>query len=456
MTSALLDGLRRNLASGARLLGFRPLSPADFRVSPEHFVVLAAFNVLVTTLCAVIRTGLDGRFDFEAMPLILAQFAAVLLFSLAIARAHGRSDMLLSLATMLIAGDALFEIVGTGISVFAAAGLFPSPTVFRVLSYGYLAWAFATMVRAMLLLAPWRRPRSVYGVGLLAVLFGVFALGFMRADLWVQDDDDVLAAGEDEPSIVQEAYFHRQQTLLDEQLDALAPERPGEVDLYFVGVAPYSREDVFVKEMASVRKLFDEHFGTAGRSLVLANSPTTLADTPIATATNLRYALAEVASIMNPQEDVLFLFLSSHGDAHHELTFELPPLELEPLTPTALGRMLQDSGVKWKVIVVSACYSGGYLEPLKDQNSVIITAADDNSSSFGCENGRDFTWFGKAYFDEALRHTHSFAAAFEAARARVSERERAEDLKPSSPQMFVGSAIRERLPRIEAQLTTAR
>jgi len=29
-----------------------------------------------------------------------------------------------------------------------------------------------------------------------------------------------------------------------------------------------------------------------------------------------------------------------------------------------LARMLQDSGIKWRVVVVSACYSGGFIEPL--------------------------------------------------------------------------------------------
>jgi len=71
-----------------------------------------------------------------------------------------------------------------------------------------------------------------------------------------------------------------------EALAALVPERPGVEDLYFIGVAPYSAEDVFARELLSVRALFDARFGTAGRSLTLVNSPSTLRDAPIATATN--------------------------------------------------------------------------------------------------------------------------------------------------------------------------
>jgi hypothetical protein len=159
---------------------------------------------------------------------------------------------------------------------------------------------------------------------------------------------------------------------------------------------------------------------------------------------------------MNPEEDVLFLFITSHGDRRHSLAFELPPLELAQLTPTALARMLVDSGIKWKVLVVSACYSGGFVEPLKDANTVVITAADDRSSSFGCAAGRDFTYFGRAYFNDALAATFSFTEAFESARRAVTEQERAERLSPSSPQIFVGNAIRGKLVSLERRLAMLR
>jgi hypothetical protein len=448
--AARASGLLANLLAGARLVLFRPVTASDFAVSAVQFVALATFNVALSALGAFLRNGVPGTLDLDALQVVLAQFALVLLFSLAIGHAVGRPESFLLLATMLIAGDAVFELVAVGLHFVSAEGLV-GELAFGLAGLAYLGWGFATMVRALRLAVPWQRPQGVYAVGLLAVLFGLFASGWLRGDLWVAEEETEVLA---EPglSIVQEEVFHRQQTLLDEQLDALEPERPGEVDLYFLGVAPYAPQEVFVREMTTVRKLFDERFGTRGRSLVLANSPATLADTPIASVTQLRYALAEIGKIMNPDEDVLFLFVSTHGDAGHELAFELTPLALEPLTPTALARMLHDAGVKWRVVVISACYSGGFVEPLKDQNSVIITAADADSTSFGCESGNDLTYFGRAYFDEALRETHSFAKAFEAARRAVSERERSEHLTPSSPQIFVGAAIDERLAAIEARL----
>ena len=107
-------------------------------------------------------------------------------------------------------------------------------------------------------------------------------------------------------------------------------------------------------------------------------------------------------------------------------------------------------------MVVSACYSGGFVEPLKDANTVVITAADAVSTSFGCAHGNDFTYFGRAYFSDGLARTFSFAEAFEAARRAVGERERAERLDPSSPQIWIGAAIRDKLAALERRLALPR
>src|SRR5438034_536250 len=212
-----------------------------------------------------------------------------------------------------------------------------------------------------------------------------------------------------------------------------------------VGFAPDASQDVFVKEMRFVRRLFDERFGTAGRSIALASSQDALEEFPIASVTNLSRALTRVGERMNADEDTLFLFLTAHGYRDHRLSAVQPPLDLAPLTPTALSRLLQDAGIKWRVIVVSACYSGGFIEPLRDDNSVVITASSPDRSSFGCEPGRDFTYFGEAYFRDALARTRSFVQAFELAKAAVGRQETAEKLTPSLPQMWVGPAIAERL-----------
>ena len=200
--------------------------------------------------------------------------------------------------------------------------------------------------------------------------------------------------------------------------------------------------------MRFVKQQFDGRFGAAGRSIVLASSSDALEEFPIGSATNLARSLSRVGEAMNADEDVLFLLLSAHGDREHRLSAWQPPLELAPLTPTALARMLQDSGIKWRVIVVSACFAGGYLEPLRDDNTLVIAASAADRHSFGCETGRDSTYFGQAYFRTALEKTRSFIDAFDISRKLVDEQEKKEGLQPSQPQMWAGAAIAARLKQL--------
>ena len=57
----------------------------------------------------------------------------------------------------------------------------------------------------------------------------------------------------------------------------------------------------------------DERWGTAGRSLLLVNNPQTLLTTPFATVTNLRETLNEIGAAIDAEDDVVMVYLASHG-----------------------------------------------------------------------------------------------------------------------------------------------
>ena len=449
----LLRALGRNLLSGLRLALFLPVGRYDFRVSPADFALLCAFNLLAWLAGGMLRGGFPGYVDFAALPVALAEIPLLLLAGAIVARWYRRRELLLALALMLIAPDALVELAASALVIalrFGHANLDYSAQ--WALYLGYLAWLFAIALRALWVAAGWRLRPFLQSSALLAALF-LFMVDFMpHGELWVPYGEDVAAR----PSIVQEELFHAQDGLLDARLDGLQPQRPGVTDLYFVGFAPDGNEDVFGRELGTVSRLMRDRFDAAGRTLLLGNDPATLADLPLADATNLRIALERIGAIMDPDEDVLFLYITTHGSEDGALAVDLPPLELNQIRPAALARMLHDSGVKWKVLVVSACYSGRFIEPFKDDNTLIITATDARSQSFGCGNGQKFTWFGKAYFDDALRHTRSFTDAFAFARKEVARREREQRYTPSNPQMYIGAAMRAKLHALEARLMTLR
>jgi hypothetical protein len=150
------------------------------------------------------------------------------------------------------------------------------------------------------------------------------------------------------------------------------------------------------------------------------------------------------------------LYLTSHGGRDHRLAVEFPPLQLEALAPATLKEMLDDAGIRWRIIVVSACYSGGFIEPLKDDYTLIMTASAADRTSFGCGSESEATYFGDALFQHALRFEDSFVKAFEQAKQRIAERERAEKREASNPQIFVGDEMAAKLPRLEAELRARR
>jgi hypothetical protein len=252
------------------------------------------------------------------------------------------------------------------------------------------------------------------------------------------------------PSPASEPVLAAQQDLLDEALTALEDQRPGVTDLYFIGFGGDANEDVFRKDVLAAQKVMDEHWDTEGRSIVLINNPRTLLDTPIATVSNLKAALNEIGASIDTEQDVVMVYLASHGSADHVFEISLPPLELAQITPPALRSMLDESGIKWRIIVVSACYAGGFIDALQDDHTLVMTAARADRTSFGCGNQSDATYFGEALFQQGLAKAESLVSAFEVAKARVAERETAAHLTPpSSPQLWMGSAMEGKLKELE-------
>lgn len=244
-----------------------------------------------------------------------------------------------------------------------------------------------------------------------------------------------------------EAAVYAQSRLLKAAIAGVAAGDPKAIELYLLTVAGDADQAVFRRESAFVQARFAERFDTGNRSLALVNGRDTLGETPLATRTSLRRALQGVAERMDRDQDILFLYLTSHGSEDHRLYLNPLGLEVNDLPAPALAEMLAEAGIRWKVVVVSACYSGGFIDPLRDNNTLVLTAARADRQSFGCDDDNDFTYFGRAYFDQALPRADSFVDAFEAARGRIAEREADEGRTPSLPQMHAGEAIVEHLRR---------
>jgi hypothetical protein len=236
----------------------------------------------------------------------------------------------------------------------------------------------------------------------------------------------------------------RQASLLDAAASSLLPQRSGVVDVYSIGIAGWADQDVFSRELDGGLKALSRVLPTEGREIRLINHPDTTAHSPVATRQNFAAAVRAIARRMDRDEDVLLLFFTSHG-SQEGLALSFWRLANANLSPEDVAAVLDEEGIKNRVVIVSACYSGVFAAPLKDENTIIMTAADDRSSSFGCSDQREWTYFGEALFDRALVPGLDLERAFKIAEATIAEWEARDKLPASNPQAHFGRALVQRL-----------
>ena len=254
------------------------------------------------------------------------------------------------------------------------------------------------------------------------------------------------------PEINNEITLYNQNELLEKHWQQLQHNDPNNIDMYFLGIAGDGTEGVFRRETLYVKNYFDQTFDTAGKSLALINSKQTINEIPLATNTSIKRSLEEISKRMDPENDILFIYMTSHGSNEFEFVIKQSRMELPYIPAKTLAETLKEIPVKWKVIVISACYSGGFIPELQDEHTLIITAASPDRQSFGCDDRNEFTYFGEAYFKDALPNAENFVDAFKKALEIVTEREKAEDHTHSSPQIHKPEPILQHLEKWRAGL----
>ncbi|HEV8094416.1 MAG TPA: C13 family peptidase [Burkholderiales bacterium] len=456
VTQAWID-VWRNLTSGLRLAFGLPVSLLAFRVSVRQLLLLLCLGVLIGATNDYVRAGAQPMLSMHAIVYEGFEAAALLLTSAVLSAAFKQPHLKLALPVIVLASDPALGVLNFILALPGNQGALIGYSLQWAGFWLLMAWIAFIFWRAIATALMPRQPRfwlrSLAGAALL--LAGV-PLAIWAHQPWFYAAPPATLQGTRYPSPASEAVLVKQPQLLYEAVTELEDERPRVTDLYFVGFAPYSAEDVFRKDMEVARELFDDRFDTDGRSIALINNPRTVLEVPFATVSNLRATLSAIGDIINPDQDVVMLYLTSHSGRDHRLAVEFPPLQLDALAPATLKEMLDTAGIKWRIIIVSACYSGGFIEPLKDDYTLIITASAADRTSFGCGSESEATYFGDALFQHALRFEDSFVKAFGQAKQRIVERELAEKREPSNPQIFVGDAMAAKLPKLEAELRARR
>jgi hypothetical protein len=163
------------------------------------------------------------------------------------------------------------------------------------------------------------------------------------------------------------------------------------------------------------------------------------ADRTITTADSMAEALN--ARRPGPGEGCL-VFLTSHG-SRHGLILRDDFDNDRSLSPSTLGRILDEGcGSAPTVAIVSGCFSGIFIGAVTEApNRIILTAARDDRTSFGCGFEEQYTYFDDCMF-QAWPKSQTFVTLYRAIQACVRTKERETGSgPPSEPQAYFGSQV---------------
>lgn len=239
---------------------------------------------------------------------------------------------------------------------------------------------------------------------------------------------------------------------LDTALAALKPQKKGVVDAYVVSIGLDS-DPIFGREAREAGKVLARRYTAVGHTIVLAGTDGAApSDLPNGSPRALATTLARIAELMDRDEDVLVLYTAGHG-APVGLAYHDGDEGFGLISPGRLSRILEELGIKNRLLILSACYSGIFVPTVSSDTTALFTAAQSDRTSFGCQADRDWTFYGDAMINNALRQPVPLAKAGENAQALIAKWEGMDrSIVPSNPQISIGAKVGKWLGPLEARM----
>jgi hypothetical protein len=450
-------------------------------MSPQTGLWLAVTLLAFFSFVDYLQADKDAAFQLYGLNSALAAvgmvFAAVVLFS----RGPHQASTARLLAALSLGGFAVFAVFGWLIGLVEAA-----------VDGGFLQWPlFGLSLGLPLVMMIWtgfgarqifrldgtvRRPLArglAFGAALwlgYSVLphWPIFESGNFRRETanywelasalrtaWANTGMAEAAKTRDEAEERRSAIEMAQPERLEAALSALDARKPGQPNVFVLGLSGWGSQQVFARELKQSLAILDHRFGTSRRTLRLANNAADPDSHPLASVQNLASVIRGLASRMDREQDVLLITMTSHG-AQSGFALQNDGLVQRLLHPEALRTMLDQAGIRNRILLVSACYSGTFVPAFADEDTAVITASAADRTSFGCSDQRNWTYFGEAFFENGLRDGGTLSGAFGIAKELVTKWETEQNLPPSQPQIHIGQRLQRHLPSLIGDMPIAR
>lgn len=453
----LINDIKSNLVLGIDLCLFRKIDVDKFIINLDQLIALICIELILGIIIDYFIKLPEPDFVTYALPTFCYSILTFILLNYALTRFWKRPEFFLRLCVIPLCTIIVFSVIDIIDSVLS------SYQTQHINFYVYLSWviflySYIIFSRIIYLASGCLKAFTVVTVISWLVLSCVeISLFGDYIDFWYQpvkaeEDSEEVDPWAEYREMDAETLMYQQRYILDANLKTLETGANNKSELFFLGFSGYATQDVFLKEITYAKELFDSRFSTLGHSINLINHLSTRETVPLANGTNLAITLKHIGSLMDTEQDILFLYLTSHGSKDHQLSVSFWPLRLNNLTPEKLNIMLDEAGIKWRIVIVSSCYSGGFIHALENEHTLVATAAAADKKSFGCSNENDFTYFGEALFKDRLSSEYSIISALEHVQTDIAEREAEEHLDASNPQLVIGELIQAKLDQFDQQL----
>ena len=427
-------------------------------VGLRSLLAFAGFVAAVRAGLQLVEAGAWQAFNPYGLNAVIAWIALELAIAALFVRPAARITALAAMFVLSVIADIVMTAIGIGAPVLTQAAGQPALVNNAVVAGAAYTLLFVWWVGAMTCIVGSLEQQSGWRlVGRIAGLWlALFAanVALPHTPLFVPPDFDprnanwwetVYAAhrAEGKPRSQGAAQVTQveksQPRLLQEQFAQLTPSRKGETEIFTLAVAGWADQDVFVKELNGALEALGSVLPIKGRTVRLINRRDTVTTIPLANFPNYKAAVHAIGNVMDKDNDVFVLVMTSHGE-QTGFALQLPGGVAE-LTPQQVAAALDGEGIKNRVVIVSACFSGIFVPPLANDNTIVITAADAKHTSFGCAPERDWTYFGDAFFHQSLHPGADFENAFDHARVLIRGWEMMDRATPSNPQGSFGPAL---------------
>ena len=433
--------------------------------TPAGLPVLLGISILAAAVRMLLQLAAaypSHPFNPYGLNAVVAWIAIELAVAALFVRPDARVTALSAMFVLSITADLVTSAIRLGFPLLdpdtAEGPVWSSPITGIVILAVAVIWWVGAMACVVNSLTPRSRLRAVATVAAMWVALFAANAAVPHAPVFVPPDFDARnanwwetayayyrekhgePAGNVPPQVAQ--LEKSQPALLKAEIAKLAP-RQDATNIYALGIAGWAEQDVFIKELDGGLEAIASVLPIKDRTVKLINNRATLDSVPLATPANFTAAVHALSGVMNKEQDVLVLFMTSHGEKTG-FALQVPGRTLE-LTPQQVTAALDGEGIKNRVVIVSACFAGIFLPPLADDNTIVLTAADATHTSFGCAPERDWTYFGDAFFRQSLHPGTDLAQAFGHARVLIQGWEMMERDPPSNPQGHFGQALVDKL-----------